>query len=95
MIPFVEGSPFIVPDVESVTMYDRLARLGRHVIRSARAIGCLLALCGATMAGSVAQNVDEPAEQHALDLAPPVLLKAGDQPIDVDGHAAAICRRLR
>ena len=95
MIPFVEGSPFIVPDVESVTMYDRLARLGRHVIRSARAIGCLLALCGATMAGSVAQNVDELAEQRAVDLAPPVLAQSG-RPADRCGRpCGAICRRLR
>ena len=75
-------------------MTKRMLRVAGQVNGGMRGIGCPLALLLCVwcfvdaLAGSVAQNVDEPAEQRAVDLAPPVLVTAGGQPIDVDGHAA-------
>ena len=75
-------------------MTKRMLRVPGQVIGGMRGIDCPVALllcvwCSIdALAGSVAENVDEPAAQRAADLAPPVLVMAGGKPIDVDGYAA-------
>ena len=75
-------------------MTKRMLRVPGQVIGGMRGIDCPVAMllcvwCSIdALAGSVAENVDEPAAQRAVDLAPPVLVMAGGKPIDVDGYAA-------
>jgi hypothetical protein len=48
----------------------------------------LLLTCGGILAAIASASAGEPAVERARDLAAPVRVTAGGEPIDVEGHAA-------